>query len=78
MDKIQYLVEQSQYSIERSVYGACTFFGKRMHISSDRIRLFFIYASFIAFGSPVFAYHAVVFFFKNVLPREKRHTFWSI
>src|ERR1700712_106015 len=51
--------------IELNVFGVCSSIGERFNIASSKIRLYFIYASFLTFGSPVILYF-VLAFWKNV------------
>lgn len=41
---------------ERRSFGVCSYLGERFGISISKIRLFFIYTSFIAVGFPVIFY----------------------
>lgn len=41
---------------ERQTFGICDWLGEILKIRSSQIRLFFIYASFIAIGSPLILY----------------------
>ena len=47
--------------IEMSVYGVCSYLGRKLSMPSKRVRLFFIYTSFIALGSPVIIYLILTF-----------------
>jgi len=47
--------------IEKSSFGVCTYLGKRMGVASSKVRLYFIYTSFVAFGSPIVLYLAIAF-----------------
>lgn len=47
--------------IEFNVFGVCTVLGERFGIASSRIRLWFIYISFLTFGSPVIIYMVMAF-----------------
>ncbi|HFC01168.1 MAG TPA: PspC family transcriptional regulator [Phaeodactylibacter sp.] len=42
--------------LEKSAFGVCSYFGKKMGVASSRVRLYFIYISFAAMGSPVLIY----------------------
>jgi len=66
-------------AIEFSVYGVCAYLGRKMSIPSKRVRLFFIYASFLALGSPIIFYliFAFVFNLKNMI-KTKRNPVWDI
>lgn len=46
---------------EEQAFGVCTRLGEKLSISSSSIRLFFIYASFLTFGSPLLIYMALAF-----------------
>jgi len=41
---------------ERYSFGVCTYLGERFHVSISKIRLFFIYSSFLAVGFPLIMY----------------------
>lgn len=49
-------MDQFKDLLERSAFGVCSYLGKKMGISSARVRLYFIYISFVAMGSPVIVY----------------------
>ncbi len=41
---------------ERYSFGVCTYLGEKLNISIAKIRLFFIYSSFLAVGFPIIFY----------------------
>jgi phage shock protein PspC (stress-responsive transcriptional regulator) len=47
---------------ERYSFGVCTYLGERFNISISKIRLFFIYSSFLAVGFPL-----IVYFFAGIV-----------
>ena len=47
--------------IELRAFGVCTVLGERFGIASSRIRIWFIYISFLTFGSPVILYMILAF-----------------
>ena len=47
--------------IEWHAFGVCTAIGEKMGIASSRIRMWFIYSSFLALGSPVIIYMIAAF-----------------
>lgn len=55
------LAERYRHFIEKSLFGVCQNIGERMRIKPSRIRLYFIYTSFITFGSPVIIYFIAAF-----------------
>ena len=50
------LTDRIQHFFETYAFGVCTPLGEILGVATSSIRLFFIYASFIAFGSPVLIY----------------------
>jgi phage shock protein PspC (stress-responsive transcriptional regulator) len=58
--------------LERHAFGVCSYLGEKMNIQSARVRLYFIYASFIALGSPILFY-LVLAFWVNIRRYIKRH-----
>ncbi|WP_316749836.1 PspC domain-containing protein [Pedobacter gandavensis] len=41
---------------EKQSFGVCTYLAERLGISISKIRLFFIYSSFLAVGFPIIFY----------------------
>ncbi len=57
---------------ERSAFGVCSYLGEKMNIASSRVRLYFIYLSFVALGSPIIFY-LILAFWVNIRRYIKRH-----
>ncbi len=55
------MISTIQNFIERNAFGVCTRIGEKVGISSEVIRMYFIYASFFTFGSPIIIYMALAF-----------------
>ncbi len=47
--------------LEETYFGVCAWWGAKLGISISKIRLFFIYATFIALGSPIIVYLSMAF-----------------
>jgi phage shock protein C len=66
--------------LERYSFGVCTYLGERFHISISKIRLFFIYSSFLAVGFPLIFYFCagIVLDIRNYVKRMRgaRMTDW--
>ena len=45
-----------KYLLERSAFGVCSYLGDRMGVASARVRMYFIYLTFAALGSPILFY----------------------
>lgn len=46
---------------EKHSFGVCAYLGERFNISISKIRLFFIYSSFLAVGTPLIFYFFAAF-----------------
>jgi len=55
------MIDKIKDQLEKSAFGVCSYLGEKIGIASSRVRLYFIYASFVAFGSPVVVYLALAF-----------------
>lgn len=64
---------------ERQTFGVCNWWGERLGISSSRIRLFFVYVSFLSFGSPLIVYLIMAFILniRNYI-RDRRNRVWDL
>lgn len=64
--------------LERSAFGVCSYLGEKMGLASARVRLYFIYISFVALGSPVIFYLFVAFWLnlKSYI-KNKRSLIWE-
>jgi len=58
---------------ERYSFGVCTYLGGRFNISISKIRLFFIYSSFLAVGFPLVMYlfAGIVLDIRNYVKRSR-------
>lgn len=65
--------------IEMNVYGVCAYLGRKLSMPSKRVRLFFIYTSFIALGSPIIVYLILTFILNlRYMINNKRNPVWDI
>jgi phage shock protein C len=55
------MIDRIKYFFEQYAFGVCTYLGEKLGISSSRIRLYFIYLSFITMASPVIIYLVLAF-----------------
>ena len=68
-----------KYFVEKHVFGVCSYLGERFGISGARIRLYFIYTSFITMGSPIIIYLILAFWINiKKYTRHHRNTTWDI
>ena len=61
--------------VEWQAFGVCTAIGNRLGVATSRIRLFFIYISFLTMGSPVIVYLIMAFWvnMKNHILNARRN-----
>ncbi len=66
-----------QYFLEKQAFGVCNKIGSKMDIPTATIRMYFIYASFLTFGSPILLYLGIAFWmnFRYHL-RKSRNPVW--
>jgi len=50
-----------QQFFEERAFGVCARLGEKLGIATSAIRMFFVYASFLTFGSPVIIYLMLAF-----------------
>jgi phage shock protein PspC (stress-responsive transcriptional regulator) len=71
------LINEIQLFFENHAYGVCTALGEKMGIATSSIRLFFIYASFLTFGSPIIIYMSLAFILNMRRHLRRRSTIWD-
>ena len=54
-------MEKFRSFLELQFFGVCSYLGEKLSMPSSKIRLFFIYATFVAAGSPVIIYLVMAF-----------------
>ncbi|MFZ1496025.1 MAG: PspC family transcriptional regulator [Saprospiraceae bacterium] len=64
--------------VEKSAFGVCSYLGEKIGVASTKVRMYFIYTSFIAVGSPLIIYLFLAFWIniKNYV-RNKRSLIWE-
>lgn len=55
------MMKRLQGFVEHQIFGVCTRIGEKLGIATSSIRLSFIYASFLTFGSPIIVYILLAF-----------------
>lgn len=65
---------------ERQAFGVAAWWGEKLGVKTHAIRLFFIYLSFLTFGSPIVIYLVMVFILQNkdYFKPPARKTIWEI
>ena len=70
-------VGRIQHFVEIYAFGVCTRLGEKLGVATSSIRLYFIYASFFTFGSPVLIYLALAFVMNLRKYLRKRNPIWD-
>lgn len=63
--------------LEQRSFGVCSYLGERLGISISKIRLFFIYTSFLAAGFPIIFYllAGIVLDIRNYVKRRRNSVY---
>lgn len=73
------MIDKIQAYFEKQAFGVCEWWGEKLGVKISQIRLFFIYLSFITFGSPIIVYLVMAFILKNKhWFKSKRTTIWEL
>ena len=69
-----------RYYVEDQIFGVCANLGEKLNFPASSIRLYFIYATFMTFGSPIILY-LVLAFWMELRHHWRRHnspTIWEL
>lgn len=75
------LIQKIVFFFELRSYGVCDWWGQKLGVPSQRVRLFFIYVSFIGIGSPILIYLIMGWIKENkhiFLLRPKKKSIWEL
>lgn len=69
-----------RYTVENELFGVCSKLGEKLNLSASSIRVYFIYASFLTFGSPVIVYLFLAFWIevRKHIRRNQRYSVWEL
>jgi len=72
------MVNKIRTYFESNLFGVCSYLGEKLDMPSSKIRLFFIYASFLTAGSPVIVYMTMAFVIRlKDYVKGKRSPIWD-
>lgn len=74
------MIKRIQSVFEKHAFGVCTWWGEKLQLKTPKIRLFFIYLSFLTFGSPLIIYLIMAFILehKSYFKFYKRKSVWDL
>ena len=66
--------------IEWHAFGVCSAIGEKLGIATSRIRMWFIYISFLTMGSPIIIYMVLAFWMnmKKYMKAAKRNPWYYL
>ena len=75
-------IQKVLFYFEMRSYGVCEWWALKLGIRTSKVRLGFIYASFIALGSPLFIYLGMAWILEHKhcfkLKPKKRSSIWEL
>jgi len=74
-------IQKITFFFEMRSFGVCEWWARKLGIKSSKVRLFFIYASFVALGSPIIIYLAMGWILENkhfLKFQKRRKTIWEL
>lgn len=64
--------------VEKSLFGVCSFWANCLGVQSSRVRLYFIYITFVTMGSPAIIYLFMAFWLNlRKYLRQSKNLIWS-
>lgn len=74
------MIEKIHTFFEQQAFGVCEWWGEKLGLRISRIRLYFIYLSFLTLGSPLIVYLIMAFILenKNYFKLHRRKTVWDL
>lgn len=66
-------------NIESVAFGVCAYLGDKIGVAASRVRLYFIYLSFLTFGSPAIVYLIFAFWInlKRYIQQRNSNFRWN-
>ena len=74
-------IQKIIFFFELRSFGVCNWWAKKIGIRTEKVKMFFIYASFVALGSPIIIYMIMAFVLENkhfFKFQRKRKSIWDI
>ncbi len=75
------LIQKTSLFFELRSFGVSTWLARKTRIEVSRVRLFFIYASFLALGSPIIIYMIMAFVLEHkhlFKLQRRRKSIWEL
>lgn len=75
------MIDKIKQYFENKAFGVCAWWGDKLGIDSNRIRLSFVYVSFLTLGSPLLIYLIMAFILENKMyfkPKNRKQSVWEL
>ncbi|MBK8339123.1 MAG: PspC domain-containing protein [Flavobacteriales bacterium] len=76
------MIDRIKTSFERQAFGVCAWWGEKLNIKTEQVRLSFIYLSFVTAGLHLVLYLIMAFVLQHKerikRPLAKRSTVWEL
>lgn len=74
------MIDRIHTFFEKQAFGVCEWWGEKLGLRTSRIRIYFIYLSFLTLGSPLIVYLIMAFILehKHFFKFRKRRTVWDL
>ena len=76
------MIDRIKTWFERQAFGVCTWWGEKLNIKTEQVRLSFIYLSFVTAGLHLVLYLIMAFVLQHKerikRPLAKRSTVWEL
>jgi phage shock protein PspC (stress-responsive transcriptional regulator) len=75
-------IQKIVFFFEMRSFGVCSWWARKLGINISKVRLGFIYASFITMGSPLILYLAMAWILEHKhyfkLQRKRKNSIWEL
>ncbi|HMQ77382.1 MAG TPA: PspC domain-containing protein [Flavobacteriales bacterium] len=76
------MIDRIKTTFERQAFGVCAWWGEKLNIKTEQVRLSFIYLSFVTAGLHLVVYLVMAFVLEHKerikRPFAKRSTVWEL
>ncbi len=74
------MIKKIKAYFEEKAFGVCAWWGEKLQLRTSKIRMFFIYISFLTLGSPLIIYLIMAFILehKDYFKFKKRRSVWDL
>ena len=74
------MIKKIKAYFEEKAFGVCAWWGEKLQLRTSKIRMFFIYISFLTLGSPLIIYLIMAFIleYKDYFKFKKRKSVWDL